>query len=98
MINFQAGNITVDLSGASTFNAAGSANDLVSVVSGASNLYLSDLPVNNANMNLSGASHAQINVNGRLDAVLSGASSLKYSGSPTLGNINTSGASTVSRS
>ena len=47
-------------------------------------------------MNRSEASHAQINVNGRLDAVLSGASSLKYSGLPTLGNINTSGASTVS--
>ncbi len=97
MTNFQAGNITTELSGASSFTAAGTAHDLVSVLSGASNLDFSNLPVNNANMNLSEASHAQINLSGRLDAQLGGASSLQYSGTPTLGNISTSGASIVSK-
>jgi hypothetical protein len=97
LTNFQSGNVTVDLSGASTFNAAGSASNLTSVISGASTLNLSNLTVNNAEMTLSGASNAQINLNGRLNAQLTGASTLQYSGSPTLGNISTSGASTISK-
>jgi hypothetical protein len=95
--NFQAGNITADLSGASTLNAVGSANGLYSVISGASTLNLSSVPVNYAQMNLSGASHAEVDVNGRLDAVLTEASSLQYGGQTTLGNISTSGASSVTK-
>jgi len=94
--SFQAGNVTTDISGASSFTATGTANDLVCTVSGASTLNLLNLEVNNANMNLSGASHATINVSGRLDADVSSASSLEYTGSPTLGTINSSGASTIS--
>jgi hypothetical protein len=97
MTSFKAGNITVDLSGASTFTAQGIANDLTSVASGASSLNLQNLVVNNAQINLSGASRGQIDVNGRLDADLSGASNLQYSGQPTLGNIDTSGASTINK-
>ena len=95
--DLQAGNITIDLSGASTLTASGSANDLTSVVSGASNLNTQNLIVNNAKMNISGASHASINLNGRLDVEISGASSLEYTGNPTLGNINSSGSSTVTK-
>jgi hypothetical protein len=97
MTNFEAGNTTVDLSGASRFTATGSANDLVAVIAEASTLDSLGLPVNNANVTLSEASSAQINVNGRLDADLSGASSLQYSGQPTLGSITTSGASSITR-
>jgi hypothetical protein len=95
--NFQAGNVTTNISGASTFTATGSANDLTSIVSGASHLNLLNLAVNNANMDISGASQATINAHGRLDANLSGASHLEYTGSPTLGTINTSGASSISK-
>ena len=97
MTNFEAGNTTVDLSGASRFTAAGSANDLVAVIAEASSLNISGLPVNNANVTLTDASHAQINVNGRLNADLTGASSLQYSGQPTLGNITTSGSSSITK-
>jgi hypothetical protein len=97
MINFQGGNMNVELSGASRLTIAGSANDLTSVVSGASSLNLQDLIVKNANMIIGGASHASINLNGKLDADVSGASSLEYSGEPTLGNINTSEASTINK-
>src|SRR5208283_826151 len=97
MTNFKAGNLTIELSGASSLTAHGSANGLVSALSGASGLNLSNLPVNDAGMTLGGASHAQIDVNGRLDANLSGASSLEYSGSPTLGNISASGFSSISK-
>jgi len=97
MTNFQAGNITTELSDASSFTAAGTVHDIVSVLSGASNLDFSKLPANNANIDLSEASHAQVNINGRLDADLTGASSLQYSGAPTLVNISTSGASEISK-
>ena len=97
MTSVRAGNVTLDVSGASSFTATGSANVLVSTVSGASDLNLMGLTVEDTSMNLGGASHAAIDVNGRLDASVSGASSLQYRGSPTLGDITTSGASSVTK-
>lgn len=38
---------------------------------------------------------ARINLDGRLDTEVSGASTLEYIGDPTLGDINSSGASTI---
>jgi len=92
-----AGNADFDISGASTIQLEGSANDMVASVSGASRLNLDDFTVNNADVNFSGASSGTINLDGRLDADLSGASSLWYIGEPTMGDINTSGASTLSK-
>jgi hypothetical protein len=53
--------------------------------------------VGNADVILSGASDATINLAGRLDADLSGASKLEYIGEPTLGVMDATGASTVKR-
>jgi len=92
-----AGNAEFDISGASTIQLEGSANDMVAGVSGASRLNLDDFTVNNADVNFSGASSGTINLDGRLDADLSGASRLWYIGEPTMGTIDTSGASTVSQ-
>jgi hypothetical protein len=97
MTNFQSGNITADVSGASTFTASGTAGDLSSSVSGASHLNLLNLQVNNAKLDISGASQAEVNVSGRLDADINGASHVDYTGSPTLGTINTSGASSINK-
>jgi hypothetical protein len=90
-----AGNIDFDISGASTVQLEGSANDMVAGVSGASRLNLGSFTVNNADVSFSGASSGTINLDGRLDADLSGASRLSYIGEPTMGTINTSGASTL---
>lgn len=92
-----AGNVEFDISGASTIQLEGSANDIDANVSGASSLNLDDFTVNNADVNFSGASSGTVNLNGRLDANLSGASRLWYIGEPTTTDINTSGASTVSK-
>ena len=92
-----AGNIEFDISGASTIQLEGSADDMVADVSGASRFNLDDFTVNNADVDFSGASSGTINLDGRLDADLSGASRLWYIGEPTMGNIDTSGASTVSK-
>ena len=95
--NFVVSDISVDISGASTFSAQGTGNDLVAVVSGASNLSFSNFHVNDAKVELSGASHVTVYVAGRLDVSASGLSSLQYLGNPTLGNINTSGGSSVTK-
>ena len=95
--DIQAGDAAVMLSGASRVELEGSAKDININASGASRVNLSRFPVNNAQVLLSGASTGTVNLNGRLDADLSGASKLSYIGEPTMGNINTSGASTLSK-
>ena len=53
--------------------------------------------VNNADIRFSGASTGTVNLDGRLDADLDGASKLEYIGEPTMGTVNTSGASKLSK-
>ena len=91
------GDARLVVSGASSVELLGEAEDLIATVSGASHVELSEFPVHNATMNLSGASHSTVNVDGRLDAVVSGASHLLYIGDPTMGDISTSDVSTISR-
>jgi len=91
------GDAEFDVSGASTVQLEGSASDIVAKAGGASRVKLAGFTVNNANVNLSGASTGTVNLAGRLDADLSGASKLSYIGEPTMGNINTSGASTLTK-
>ncbi|MFW9835500.1 MAG: head GIN domain-containing protein [Candidatus Thorarchaeota archaeon] len=92
-----AGNTYFDVSGASTLELEGTAGDMEADVSGASHFYLEDFSVNDADVNMSGASSGTVNVNEILDVDLSGASNLKYVGTPRMGDINTSGASSLSK-
>ena len=89
-------NFSTDLSGGSRLTMTGNANNLEATCSGGSTINLSDFRVDNAQIVLSGGSHGTAYVTGRLDATLSGGSGLSYSGNPTLGNINSSGGSTIS--
>lgn len=91
------GDVRFDISGASSVILSGSADDLDADVSGASRLALDDFPVNNASIELSGASNGTVNLDGTLNADLSGASHLYYIGEPTLGELKTSGASSISK-
>jgi hypothetical protein len=84
-----------DLSGASNLELEGSAKDVTIECSGASNIALPVFPVDNADIRLSGASNAIVNVSNRIDLDLSGASVVEYIGSPRLGNINISGSSRI---
>jgi hypothetical protein len=92
-----ANDIGFDVSGASTIELEGSADNMTARVSGASLFSLDDFTVNNANVNISGASTGTINLDGRLDANVSGASTLLYIGDPVMGTINVSGASTLGK-
>ena len=85
------------VSGAGTIELEGSANNVSIEASGASRAKLADFPVNDATVDLSGASTATVNASGTIDADLSGASHLDYMGDATLGSVETSGASTISK-
>jgi hypothetical protein len=90
-----AGDLFADISGASRLELTGQGQDGRIVVSGASQANLSDFALQNVDVEASGASRAEVDASGRLDAEASGASTVLYSGDPTLGRIQTSGASNV---
>lgn len=87
------GKTHIDVNGASKFELSGSGQDVVLKVSGASHIKLNEFLAQNMEIKLSGASSGAINLKGRLDAKLNGASNLTWVGNPTMGNIVTSGAS-----
>ena len=91
-----AGIAQIDVSGASSADLTGTAREASLNVSGASRLDLAGFTVERATVELSGASRADLTVTGTIEAVnASGASRLVYRGSPAIGRVSTSGASTV---
>ena len=86
-----------DLSGASEVRLSGRVGSVSANASGASRLALERLEVDALEVGLSGASNAEVWVRRTLSATLSGASSLRYRGSPTLTRQDTSGGSSITR-
>lgn len=95
--SLDADRIDLHASGASKANLSGSANTADLKADGASALNLSDLSIDNASVDLSGASNATISVKSKLDYNLSGASHVTYQGSPTIGRNSNNGASSVTK-
>ncbi|HOG47563.1 MAG TPA: head GIN domain-containing protein [Anaerolineae bacterium] len=93
--DIKAGAVRVELSGASRLELTGSGEDLTLRGSGASTARLAGFPVTDARATLSGASRAELEPSGRLDADLSGASTLQYGSGATLGRVQTSGGSSI---
>ena len=89
--------VFIEVSGASRARLQGKAEILHVDASGASNLDLEDFPVEDADIELSGASEAAVVLNGTLDIDASGASRLYFGGSPTMGRVDLSGASSIKR-
>jgi hypothetical protein len=84
--------------GASTVTLEGSTAELSVEASGASKLELADFTATTAEVTLSGASGATLNVEERIDSAdVSGASRLRYLGDPDLGDVTTTGASTMDK-
>jgi hypothetical protein len=75
----------LSLSSSSHVNFTGSGGDMVLSASGASAALLQGFEVRDADICLSGSSHADADLGGKLDVSLSGASELRYGGNPTLG-------------
>jgi len=94
--SMKATNVVFKVSGASTVKLTGSASNLVLDTSGASNADLTEFPLaEDADVKLSGASKATVNLKGTLDCNVSAASSLFFLGNPTMGDVEVSGASTI---
>jgi predicted nucleic acid-binding Zn ribbon protein len=89
--------VSIELSGGTQLTGKGSAGDLIVDASGGSQLHFKDYSVQNANIELSGGSQATINLDGTLDADLSGGSQLYYYGDATLGEIETSSGSQITK-
>lgn len=89
--------VHIEVSGASRVRLQGKAEDLRLDASGASSLDLEDFPVQDADIELSGASEAEVVIDGILDIDASGASRLYFGGSPTMGRVDLSGASSLKR-
>jgi hypothetical protein len=93
--NLTAQKIKAGVSGASNLDVSGSAEIVVLDVSGASKVDMTDFVADDADVEVSGASKATLNVRETLDAELSGASSLYFYGNPEVGDLDVSGASTI---
>ncbi len=89
--------VVMTISGASRVELSGSGGKGSLKLSGASQARLPAFSLTDAGLESSGASSSQIKVNGRLDINLSGASRLEYAGTPSLGDVRVSGASTLNR-
>jgi hypothetical protein len=87
----------IELSGASEMKLGGLGGNIRLDASGASRAQLMDFSVNDADISLSGASDASLDVNGMMDLNLSGASTLEYTGNPTLGEFSLTGGSELER-
>lgn len=94
--NIDARQLTVHLSGASSFAASGSLDDLTLDLSGASRCEAAALRVQRAHLDVSGASTAVVRVVAMLTASASGVSTIEFFGDPLV-QAQTSGGSVVRR-
>jgi hypothetical protein len=89
--------LQVTTSGAATLALSGQAGDLHLSGAGTSRLLLADLAVQDLDVVLSGTSHATVTVNDTLAAQTTGASVLRYRGTPTITRQQISGVSSIVR-
>ena len=90
----QTDNIELEVNTASKVRLEGSTNYLTVEASGASKLELQDFISQNADITLRDASRGVFNLKETLDARVSGASTLEYTGEPVIGILDVTGAST----
>jgi len=95
--DIEAGDTMFDVSGSSNVTLTGSAGDVNIDASGSSEVDLAGFSVQDANVEASGASRVTVNASGTLDVDASGASTIYYLGSPTMGKVDTSGSSSIKR-
>jgi hypothetical protein len=89
--------VSLEASGASRITMSGGGKNVKIRASGGCQVDLAGFPVEDAAVEASGASIVTVQAGGTLDVEASGASNVYYLGSPTLGDIRTSGGSAVGR-
>jgi hypothetical protein len=93
--DIEAGDLEVSCSGGSDLALTGSGGELFLDASGGSEVDLAGFTVADASVEAGGGSQVTLRVSGRLDVQASGGSKVYYLGGPTLGEIDTSGGSSV---
>jgi len=83
-LEINAQRISLSMVGASSLKLFGQSRQLDATLNGASQLEAQDLQVQNASLETSGASKAQVNVTEELNADAKDTSCIRYQGSPTL--------------
>ena len=95
--DIQSGAAQFRASGASRIELQGAAQNLTVTASGASNVSLDRFTSHDTDVEASGASHVTISPGGKLQARASGASSVRYLGTPASVNSEATGASSVKK-
>lgn len=85
----------LDVSGGTDVTVSGTGEDIAVDASGGSDADLASFQVVDANIDASGGSDVTVNASGTLNVDASGGSQVYYLGSPTMGQIETSGGSNV---
>ena len=93
--NLSGPDLKLESNGASSISADGSVTNLEANFSGASKLNAKSLQTQTATLSLSGASYADVTVTNTLNASISGAGLLTYSGNPKSVEKNISGAGRI---
>ena len=83
------------LTGSSHSNLQGTTGDVTIFASGSSYINFPGLILHSADVTLQSSSHGNIYTDGTLNIKISGASTLNYSGNPTIGKIDISDASEI---
>ena len=94
-LNLKAKNLDVTCSGASDIKLSGQADRQKVNISGGSEYQAYALQSKGALVVASGASDAQVNIDGELSSTASGASDIRYKGNARVVNSRSSGASSV---
>lgn len=87
--------VDISVSGASSLRLKGTGKQFRAEISGASQVKAEDFPVETATIDASGASGVELLVSNSIDAEASGASSIQYRGTASLGRSRESGASSI---
>ena len=95
-LEIDAPRVTVNVTGASNINLRGRTKDFEADASGASGINSFELLTENTNVEVSGASHAEVYASVSLGGGASGASHVDYKGNATV-SVSKSGASSVNK-
>ena len=86
-LNNSADRLKADLSGGSHLTLSGSAEKIDIKGSGGSHFNMAEYSVKDADINLSGGSHADVEVTGTMKGSISGSSTVSYTGKPDTGDL-----------
>jgi hypothetical protein len=95
--DIECGQLRLEGGAASFFELSGRVQNLVVDLSGTSHASLEKLTAGDTVAKLSGGSTLTVDIQGRLDADITGASSLRWTGAPSLGDVKVTGASSLAR-